>query len=88
VWAKAVNPADPEHLLAVTKAREIVDRQAKLYGLDAPTEVIVHNPTATEIEAWVAKVVSVGAPPVPEYDIITGQVLSVTDEVGTKAGEQ
>lgn len=83
VWPKAINDQDPEHLFAVTKAKEIIDRHAKLYGLDAPTEVIVHNPTLTEIEQWVAKVVSVGAPPVAEYDIITGQVISsssVTDE--------
>lgn len=83
VWAKAINPADPEHLLAVTKAREIVDRQAKLYGLDAPTEVIVHSPTASEIEAWVSTVLSASAPATPTYDIITGQVVSsVTDESG------
>jgi len=72
VWPKAIDPDHPDHLLAVTKAREIVDRHAKLYGLDAPQEVIVHAPTRTELEAWVARVIAVGQPPVVEYDILEG----------------
>src|SRR5580765_3180099 len=51
VWPKAIDPGHPDHLLAVSKAREIVDRHAKLFGLDAPTEIIVHNPSQTELEA-------------------------------------
>lgn len=54
VWQKAVNPTDPEHLPAVRTAMTLIDRHIRLHGLDAPTEVTVHNPTTTEIEAWVA----------------------------------
>lgn len=96
VWDKAMDPDHPEHLLAATKAREMIADHRRLYGLDAPTEVVVHNPTAREIEAWVASVVTASVPPVIEYDIITGEVLagaaieppiepedsSMTDEVG------
>lgn len=58
VWTKATNPSDPEHLPAVRAARELIDRHCKLWGLDAPSEVVVHAPTQTEIEQWVAGVVS------------------------------
>jgi hypothetical protein len=70
IWAKAIDPQHPDQMGAISKAREIIDRHAKLFGLDAPTEVVVHSPTMTELESWVAKVVAVGAPPVVEYDIL------------------
>ncbi len=58
VWPKAVDGEHPEHLTAVKVAKELIDRHIKLYGLDAPTEVVVHSPTAAEIDAWVAAVVT------------------------------
>lgn len=61
VWGKATNPDDGEHLPAVKVARELIDRYVRLYGLDAPTEVIVHNPTVSEIDTWVASVISNGS---------------------------
>jgi len=75
VWAKAIDPDHPEHLVALTKAKELIDRHAKLYGLDAPTEVVVHTPTATELEAWVAKVTTLLTPKVDEYDILDAEVI-------------
>jgi len=60
VWAKATNPDHVEHLPAVKVARELIDRLIRLYGLDAPTEVVVHNPTAAEIDTWVATVIAAG----------------------------
>ena len=76
VWPKAIDPDSPDHLIAVSKAREIVDRHAKLYGLDAPTEVVVHNPTQTELEAWVTRLLAETEPRVVGYDIIAGEVES------------
>ncbi len=58
VWAKATNPHDPEHLPAARVALSMVDRHARLLGLDMPTEVIVYTPTTTEIETWVAEMLS------------------------------
>jgi hypothetical protein len=58
VWQKAIDPEHPDHLVAVRVARELVDRHCKLYGLDAPSELIVHAPTAAEIDAWVAGMVA------------------------------
>lgn len=69
VWTKAINPEHPEHLQAVSKARDLIDRHAKLYGLDAPTEFVVSSPSAAELEKWVATVISQSAPELPEADI-------------------
>jgi len=55
VWAKANDPTHVEHLPAVRTALALIDRHARLYGLDAPQEVIVYNPAASEIEAWVSQ---------------------------------
>lgn len=74
IWSKAIDPDHPDQLIAVTKAREILAQHAKLYGLDAPTEVIVHTPTREQLEAWVARVVAGGGVGVEEYDIIEGVV--------------
>jgi hypothetical protein len=56
VWTKATNPADLEHLSAVRTALRLIDRRIRLYGLDAPTEIVI-TPTMTEIDAWVAQMV-------------------------------
>lgn len=73
IWPKAVDSDHPEHLIAATKAREVIAQHSKLFGLDAPTEVIVHSPTLAEIEDWVAKVVAVRGPDVEEFDIIDAE---------------
>lgn len=83
VWPKATDPAHPEHLYALGKAREIIDRHAKLFGLDAPTEIVVHTPTQTELEAWVSQMLAGTLPPVHEYDIITGQIVEDDGAVST-----
>lgn len=70
VWHKAINPENPEQMVAITKVREVISDHRKLLGLDAPTEVIIHQPTRTELEEWVAKVVNRATPPVIEGDII------------------
>lgn len=74
VWGKAVDPDNPEHLPAVGKSRELLQDYAKLYGLNAPTEIAVHNPTQEEIQRWVATVAAANAPKVQEYDIIAGEI--------------
>lgn len=61
VWGKATNPDHPDHLPAIRVARELIDRHCRLYGLDAPSELVVHTPTSNEIESWVAQVVTMRA---------------------------
>jgi len=70
VVPKATNADDPEHLAASRVALALVDRHIRLHGLDRPTEVILHTPTAHELETWVASVVAHTIPDVEEFDII------------------
>lgn len=77
LWSKAIDPDHPDHLIANSKARELIADHRKLYGLDAPSEVIVHNPTTTQIDEWVARVLNARPDQisVEEYDVIVGEVV-------------
>jgi hypothetical protein len=74
-WGKAVDPKHPEHLAAIGKAKEVVDRHAKLYGLDAPTEVVVHSPSQSELDAWVARIVNSDVPALEEGNIFDAEIV-------------
>lgn len=80
VWGRATNNADPEHLSYVRAALALIDRHARLHGVDAPAQMVVYSPAQSEIEAWVAgmsrQVVS-GLP--LEADIIGGEYEVVQD---------
>lgn len=52
VMGKAVDPRDPEHLSYNARALAIIDRQAKLHGIDAPTKVQI-TPTDQDILRYV-----------------------------------
>jgi len=77
VMGKATDRNDPEHLPAVRTLVSVLDRRAKLNGLDAPTEVTVHNPTMTEIDNWVSMAVRQSMPTVVEAD--TDEMLGIID---------
>lgn len=81
VWTKAIDPENPEQLVAFGRAREVIADHRKLFGLDAPSEVIVHSPTMSEIDAWVAQVLTLQGGAVAEYDVISGQVVGSDDAV-------
>lgn len=78
VWTIAVtpprNPDDGPYaqLAAVDRITRLLDRQAKLLGLDAPTEVIVAEATMAEVDLLVADLESMlnGSP--------NGEVIEVT----------
>jgi hypothetical protein len=80
VWAKAVDPAQPEHLPAVRTAKDLIDRYAKLYGLDAPSEIIVSTPTTSALESWVQQLTQIQAPQVEEFDVLEAEVVEDNDE--------
>lgn len=77
VWQKATTADHPEHLSAVKVAVALIDRHIRLHGLDAPAEIIVHNPTATEIDQWVAGMISMGSADLAamEADIVDAEVV-------------
>lgn len=83
LWAKATDDRHPDQIAAARTALAVIDRHSRLYGLDAPTQMVVHSPTAGEIEAWVAQMaaqVSQGMP--EEKDIIEGEVVVEDDGYG------
>jgi hypothetical protein len=80
VWGKAIDAENPEHLAAVRTGRELIDRYCRLYGLDAPTEIVVHSPTTAELERWVAAVAASSGPGLVEYDVLA---LPPADEQAT-----
>lgn len=55
VMVKALDQTHPEHLAAVGRAREVIQDQVRLFGLNAPAEVAVAiTPTTEELANWVA----------------------------------
>lgn len=87
VSGKASEPTHPEHLAAVGQAKGIIDRIIKLYGLDAPTQMVVHNPNAAEIESWVMGVLQHGQPELEDHDILEGEVLDIVENPVDNSGE-
>lgn len=87
VWTKAIDEKHPEHLQAVDRARQLIDRHAKLYGLDAPTEMVVHSPTQQELEKWVSTVVSTQRPALEEADIFDAEWVAEEPEFPVETEE-
>jgi hypothetical protein len=73
VWKKAIDEDHPDQFAAIDRARAIIADQRKTYGLDAPTEMVVHNPTGAELEKWVAQVMAAQSPAVEEADIFDAE---------------
>lgn len=79
VAGKALDEEHPEHLAALGRYREITADVRRMWGLDAPQEVLITNPTEREINEWVGLTVSQSMPDVEEDDIV--DVELVEDEV-------
>lgn len=75
-WSKAHTPSDPEHLAAVKTTRETIESMIRLWGLNAPQEILINNPTQEMLDQWVGRVVSTGLPTVTEADVVEAEVLS------------
>jgi hypothetical protein len=90
LWTKATSDTimvkgqevdNPDHLAYARTAIAVIDRHARLYGLDAPQEMVIYNPSGAELEAWVAKMARQVHGELPdEYDIIEGHAID--DPVG------
>lgn len=75
VYPRATDREDPEQLFAVQRATALVDRLIKLHGTDAPSEVIVHTPTTSEIDSWVRQMVGSAV----EVDVVEADVVDMGD---------
>jgi hypothetical protein len=76
LWRKATDESSMEQLPAVRASLAVIDRYARLYGLDAPTEMVVYTPSRLEIERFVASVsASMNSELPSEADIVEGEVV-------------
>jgi hypothetical protein len=77
VMRRATKPTDMDHLSYVRVALAILDRQAKLFGLDAATSVVVYTPTGQEIARYAEQVTKLMADARGEIeqDIIDAEVI-------------
>ena len=75
LWKKATDDKDEEHLAAARVALAIIDRHSKLYGLDAPQEMVVYTPAAAEIEEWVQRQARQIRGALPEEADVIGEIV-------------
>ena len=54
-WAKAIDHNDPNQLAYSARVLTFMERQAKLLGLDAPTQSIVHTPTMDAVQDFLSQ---------------------------------
>jgi hypothetical protein len=55
LWGKARDPNNPDQLRATDSIRRLLERQAKLLGLDAPVKVQVSDEIDEQIEALLSQ---------------------------------
>jgi LmbE family N-acetylglucosaminyl deacetylase len=74
-WKKATDSGDPEHLSYVRASLALIDRHVRLFGLDAPQQMVVYSPAQGEIEAWVAGMARTVVSELPQEADIVGEVV-------------
>lgn len=86
VMSKAVNPNDPQHLAYNARALAILDRQARLYGVDAPTQIQI-----TQSDQYIQEYLEAVLPHVNadkeqvEADILDADIIEEEDSSGEPA---
>lgn len=83
VMGRATNPKDPEHLAYNQQALRLIDREARLWGVDAPQAVSVQSASDEQIAQFVQKAMSLGrvaTQEAEEADIIDAEVVEDPDE--------
>lgn len=83
VWTKALDPNNPEQMVAHQRALAVIDRHARLYGLDAATKVDVEfSPTQREMAEFISAVAKMRQD-IPQegniFGIIEGEVLELEE---------
>lgn len=76
VMSKAVNPNDPNHLAYNARALAILDRQAKLYGVDAPTQIQI-----TQSDQYIQEYLEAVLPHVKEDNLQIEADIMDMDEI-------
>lgn len=87
-WTKAIDPQNPEQLAAIKTVTGVLDRKAKLLGLDEPSQVAVHTPAQQELQNWIDAILENKHGNLPqEADVVDGEVID-NEEVGREPGTQ
>jgi hypothetical protein len=87
-YNRAADPRNPSRETATKNALAVVDRMAKLYGLDEPSQVVVHSATQQQINDWVARMAATHQADLPEeFDVVPGTAISSTAHVEDDASE-
>lgn len=81
VMSKAVDPNDPQHLAYNARALALVDREAKLWGVDAPTQVQI-SATDERIQEYVTRVTALAGAQqaAEEADILDAEEIMEREE--------
>lgn len=75
MWGKATDEKNPEHLAAARTALALIDRHIKLYGLDAPQEMVHYTPTGAEFETVLKQIYEKASGSLPEEaDIVDVEI--------------
>lgn len=82
IWTKAIDPDHPEQMIAIQRVMMILDREAKLLGVDAPTEVdVTVSRSKEELQAIASAIIAVQQDlPEDEDDIMDAEVVFELDE--------
>lgn len=77
LFDRATNPKDGDHIVYARTALSVIDRQAKLHGLDAPTTVVLHTPNQKEVDEYVTQVTALmrSAQVSAEADIVDAEIV-------------
>lgn len=85
VMGRATNPRDPDHLAYNQQALRLIDREAKLWGVDAPQQVSLTTPSDDTIASFVQRALELGAVAsrqAEEADILDAEVLEDAEDEG------
>lgn len=77
VMGKAVDPKDPQHLAYNARALALIDREARLWGVDAPTQVQI-SANDEQIENYVKNMSALAAASMEadEAEILDADIVS------------
>ena len=75
VMSQALDPKHPDQLAYNARALAIIDREARLHGIDAPTQAVLFTPDSERVEKVIAEVLAVArAQHGGEQDIIEAEL--------------
>lgn len=75
-YSRASNDRYAAKEAATGNALKIIDRLTKMYGVDEPTQVVMHSATSAQINEWVARVTAKEIEALPaEEDIFDAEIV-------------